>query len=201
MPDPKFKWSPKRREYVYGNGRAVSPETLSGWIATAADNAEQRMRAIAQQYAEGKINHAEWVLQSKDEIRRGVRAMAQLANGGGLDKRQLGMVGAAVKQQFGFLAEFANAVEAGDVLLDQSLVARAGLYGSNHFTVYQNFSLAREKQAGVKFAKRTLSMVAMHCPQCPTYQTPDFVPINKIKPIGTDCQCRARCRCRISYRK
>lgn len=197
MPDPKFKWSAKRRQYIYNNGKPVSAETLNGWVATAADNAEQRMRAIAQKYVDGKINHAEWVIQSKDEIRKGVRGMAQLAAGGTLDKKQVATMANIVKKQYGFFRDFSNGVDNGEILLDGNLVARAGLYGSNHYTVFQNLVLSREKAAGVKMAIRRLSPVREHCPECPGHQRLTPTPINKITPIGVNCSCRARCRCSI----
>lgn len=199
MPDPKFKWSAKRREYVYGNGRAVSADTLAGWVSTAADNAEQRLRTIAERYVEGKINHAEWVLQTKDEIRRGVRGMAQLANGGQLDKQTISAVGNAVKAQYKFFSAFSNAVENGEVPLGKKLIARAGLYGANQYVQFQHASRAGEKASGARRERNVLG-AAEHCAGCIRESARGWVSIGKLVPIGNR-ECRARCRCRLEFSK
>lgn len=198
MPDPKFKWSAKRREYIYGNGRAVSADTLNNWISQAADNAEQRMRSIAQRFVDGEINTAEWVIATKDEMRAGVRGMAMLANGGTLDKKQLGAVGAAVRKQYGFFNDFLNAVENGEVAKGPALVARAGLYGANQFVQFQAFQRAREQQAGMTEEKNILG-IADHCSGCLTETSRQWVTIGKLVPIGSR-DCRARCRCHFEFR-
>src|SRR5262245_19724466 len=156
------------------------------------------MRAIAEQYVAGTINHAEFVIQSKAEIRAGGRGMAMLENGGELSKSDLGRIGAAVKQQYRFFDAFANAVENGDVPLGQGLIARAGLYGANQFSQFQAFVRVREKKAGITHERNILGF-ADHCAGCLAETGRGWVKIGSLVPIGSR-DCLARCRCTYEYR-
>jgi hypothetical protein len=196
---PQFKWSEKRREYIYGNSRAVPAETLDGWIAAAAEKAEARMRGIAQRFADGEINYSQWVIDSKNEIRVAARGMAQIAYGGKLTPKQAGRLGAMVKVQYGFFNDFAALVESGQVLPGQGLIGRAGLYGANAYPIYQYFVGDREKAAGAKEERNILGSRGASCSGCIGESARGWVKIGKMIPIGSR-QCRARCRCRRESR-
>lgn len=201
MPDPKFSWSVSRREYVYRNGKAVSAETLDGWIAAAADNAEARMRAIAQRFADGEINFAQWVVETRAEIRVGARGMAHLAYGSQLDPKRLGKLGQLVKRQYEYFNDFAAAVESGDLLPGPGLIARAGLYGANNYPIFQAFVGQREKAAGMKQERNLLGGRGASCASCVSESAKGWVKIGLLIPCGSRTPCRARCRCRIEHRK
>ena len=192
-----FNWSESERRY-FQDGNPIPDNTLRDWIDQTVEKAQDRIGQLTQDYVNGSINHPEWVLGMQNEIRRGVRGMATLANGGSLSKRQLGYVGQAVKQQFGYLSNFANQLETGEVALGSGAVARAKMYAGGFWGQYQNFARLREKDAGTKYERLVLG-VALHCSDCPADAARDWVPIGTLTPIGSR-QCLSRCRCHFEYR-
>lgn len=196
MPNDTFTWSKSKRQY-YRNGETVSDDELNGWIHQTVDKAMDRIEQLSRRYVAGEINHAEWVIDFKAEIKKGLRGMAHLANGGELDPRTLGALGAAVREQYKFLDRFASAVENGDVKLGPGLIARSKMYADGFWGQYQNFQRLREEEAGMAYERLVLG-AAQHCPECQHDANRGFVKIGTLKPLGSR-QCLSRCRCHFEY--
>ncbi len=197
-----IKWSTSRREYIYGNGRAVGRDKVDGWVATAAANAKEEARAVAQRFVDGEINRAQWELEMRDLIKNHHRAVHVIANGG---KSQMtpalwGKAGTVIKEQYEFLTAFANAIDNGEVKPGAGLVTRASMYMDALYASYSNAVTDREKAAGVTMARRILDPVADHCSDCVSWATEEFRPIDEVQPIGSS-SCLVRCRCRIEYQE
>lgn len=65
---------------------------------------------------------------------------------------------------------------------------------------YQNVSVFNLK---VKHNEEYFAngILVHNCPDCPGYETGDWVPIADIVPVGMGCICSGRCKCTIVYRK
>lgn len=192
-------WSKQKRVY-YRNNRPVTAPQMAKLVDSIAQQAGAEVDALARKLIAGTINEAEFAIGMAEQIKRGHRAMAILSYGGAenMTPKEWGRVGQLVKAQNGFLANFVNQIENGEVALGDALAARARLYMEALYGSYQNLSLDREKKAGVMMAKRLLS-AAQHCPQCPGYQRTEWTPIDEITPIGVNCDCKVNCRCTIVY--
>lgn len=195
-----IKWSTSRREYIYGNGRAVGRDKVDGWVQTAVSNAKEEARGVAQKLVDGTINRAEFELEIRDLIKNHHRAVHVIANGG---KDQMaatlwGKAGNVIKEQYEYLTAFVNGIDNGEVQLSPALVNRATMYMDALFASYSNAVHDREVTAGVTFARRILDPAADHCSDCVNWASNEFKPIDEVQPIGSS-SCLVRCRCRIEY--
>lgn len=194
-----FSWSKSERRY-YRDSEAVSDELLDDWVRTTVDNAAIRIRAFSQDYVDGKINHAEWVIRMRDELKNGIRGVTQLANGGKLTASQIGQMANVVKAQYGYLNAFSLAIENGSVLLGSGLVARAQMYAEGLWAHYQNAVVLRERKAGAKEARLVRGGGKREsCEECIADAAMGWVDADKLAPIGSR-KCVSRCRCRIETR-
>jgi len=193
-----FTWSKSERRY-YRNTKPLPDSELSKWVKETVDASKLRVRAITEAYVSGSLNHAEWDLAMRSEIKAGSRAMAELASGGRLTSRQLGALGSAVKEQNKYLIGFASDLENGTISLGPGTVARAEMYAEGLWSRYQNFVRLREKGAGMT-RERLILGSAEHCPDCPADAARGWVEIGTLANIGNR-QCLSRCRCHFEYRE
>lgn len=192
-----FAWSATTRTYQK-DGEPVDDGDLRGWVAVAVEASRLRVKDISADYVNGKINHAEWVLKMRDEIRVGMRGMAQLALGGAVTRAMLPVLANAVKAQYRFLNSFALAVENGDVKLGTALVVRAQMYAQNFWSAYQGFVRVREQKAGMKYERLTLGSSRESCAECVTDALRGWVKVGTLKAIGSRI-CISMCRCHLEY--
>lgn len=195
-----IKWSVARREYIYGNGRAVGREKVDGWVQTAVSNAKEEARSVAQRFVDGDINRAEFELEMRDLIKNHHRAVHVIANGGvsQMTPSLWGQVGQVIKEQYEYLTAFVNAIDNGEVTPSPALVNRATMYMDALYASYSNATHDRESLAGVTMARRILDPAADHCSDCVNWASDEFKPIDEVQPIGSS-SCLVRCRCRIEY--
>ena len=79
----RFGYNPQARRYKdRQTGRFVSAKDVRSAVDAAIDKETSKMRAIAQQLVDGKINLAEWQLQTAALLKNLHVAMALAANGG-----------------------------------------------------------------------------------------------------------------------
>ena len=200
MPKPKakYKWSVSRSRYTYTKtGRAVPESRVRAGLQAAVDSSKEKIGKLTQRLVNGKINVSAWHEAMKAEIKAAHRAAAMLANGGKLDARAAGRLGAVLKAQYKFLGNFARQIENGDVTLGARTVARARLYAQAVMTTYQKAKLARAKAAGIEMYRLVLSP-AEHCDECLADAALDFVPIGSLPEIGSRT-CLINCKCSWEY--
>ena len=194
MPNPKYQWSASRRRYLQ-NGRAVPESRIRGSLQAAIDSAKDSVGKFTQEFIDGKITRAEWAVRMRDEIRASHRAAAMLANGGKLDAKAAGKLGSQVKEQFGYLNNFINQLDNGEIELNGRVLARAQMYIQAARTTYENQVIFRESRAGVAYGRWELG-AAEHCAGCIEQSDRGVQPLEDFPAIGSR-ECRVNCRCSI----
>lgn len=194
----KYQWSVSRRRYVYKQtGRAVPEKIVRQHLQTAVDSSKDKLGKLTQRLVDGKIDVPAWATAMRDEIRAAHRVAAMLANGGKLDAKAAGRLGAELKKQYKFLDAFARQIENGEIPLGKRSVARARLYAQAVMTTYEKAVLAREKAAGTELYRLRLAP-AEHCSECLIDSAKGFVPIDTLADIGAR-ECLINCRCSWEY--
>lgn len=119
-------YNPETGEYVI-DGEVVSQADLAAFMADvrAADSVE--VNALAEDYTEGRINESEWYAGMQKILKK--QAVVQYAAGAGgakgLKKKDYGIIGRFLKDQYAFLRGFRD--ELGGLSL-KKIQARAKLY-------------------------------------------------------------------------
>ncbi len=140
-----------------------------------------------------------------EEVKRSHIRMALLASGGkdGMSKAGYGATGNRLKEEYGFLRNFINAIALGE-LTEKRIIYRAGLYAnSSTAAFYKSEQISRIENKGSKIllAKRSLAGGVAHCVDCPALSTNgQWLPAEQVVVPTRRCVCRSECKCTISYR-
>lgn len=166
-------------------------------LQAAVDSSKEKIGKLTQRLVDGKINVSAWHEAMKAETKAAHRAAAMLANGGKLDAKTAGQLGAVLRKQYSYLRAFALQIENKEITLGARTVARARLYAQSVMTTYQRAKLARAEAAGIEMYRLVLSS-SEHCPECLADSELDFVPIGSLAEIG-DRECLINCKCSWEY--
>ena len=181
--------------------RIVSAKEVRDAVDTVIDKDALRMQNVAQQLVDGRINLAEWQVQTSALLKNLHSAMG-LAAGGGLNNisaSDLGFVASQIKEQYKYLRNFALQVKRGEQKLDVSLVARAMSYAQASRATYENTLQRRARAAGLSLEKSVLGSVeTSHCGDCQGEASKSWQPIGSLIPIGQR-SCMSQCRCHFIY--
>lgn len=197
----QIKYNPRAGRYTVG-GRFVSEAEIDG-LAWAERNAlGTKLENLTKQLVNEKIDLPEWENRFADTLKKSHIRMAILASGGrqrtGLNS--YGIAGRHLKEEYGYLNNFAQALANGE-LSEQQALYRSRLYAqSTAQTYYDVYHFAKQRE-GFKVGWRTTDPAAKHCRECPSYSNSTWTPIEQITPKGAKCSCRGNCRCRIRYRR
>lgn len=202
----KFQWSISRQRYEYAaTGNAVSVDKIRGWAEQVVSQAKSNLEAIAKLRQAEKINNAEWVIRSGEEIKNLHRSLAMIANGGReqMGPSQWASVGGNLRRELGYLNRFANELDnipEGAVLTDE-FVRRAGQYAGSAYSTYANGVLDRERiNPENEWEKRNLESGAQHCATCLSESAKGEQPVGTLKRI-MDSECGGGCRCWFTFGK
>jgi hypothetical protein len=200
----KYQWSVSQGRYLYSaTGTSVSSDRIRGWVEETVEKARQNLESIARLRQSNKINNAEWVIRSGEELKNMHRSLAMIANGGKaqMDASAWAQVGGILRREFGYLNRFASLLDnmpEGSSLTDE-FVTRAGSYASAGFSTYTAAERARMQSAGMDEERNILGN-ADHCDGCVGATAQGWVAIGTLTPIGSR-QCMSRCRCHYEFRK
>lgn len=201
---PEFQYSKSTGNYRYkSSGHRVEPSTVNNWIDALAEKTKENLGRIAEEHRAGKINLAEWVIQTGEEIRNAHRAVAIIAAGGkgNMTASDWGFVGAQIRRELQYLNGFANAIEnrPEGSILTTAFVSRAKSYGAAIYETYEKAKARRiERQGQADTELNELEPGAEHCADCLDATAQGRVPLGTLTPIG-DRECGSKCRCRIVY--
>ena len=203
---PDFIYSKTTGNYRYkSTGNAVPPSRVNGWIDKAADRLKQNLGRIAEDHRAGRINLAEWVIQTGEELRNAHRAVTMIAVGGkqNMTQSDWGFVGATIRRELQYLNNFANTIEnrPPSTQLTEAFVSRAKSYSAAIYETYEKARRRRiQRETQADFEENVLEPGAEHCSGCLSATAQGVVPIGTLTEIG-DRECGSKCRCRIRYWK
>jgi hypothetical protein len=195
----KFKWSQKRREYVYGNHRTVQQHTLKRLVSEAIEVSEARMGQLAEKYRKGRIARATWKMGHIVEMQNLHTAVAILATGGVAQMKPASYVktSARLRAQLRHLDRFDRKEAKGLITDDRKFIARAASYAGAGMITFENLTRQREQKTAL-YEQRILGSRKTHCGVCKEQADLGKQPKGVLKEIG-DSPCRGHCDCTFMF--
>lgn len=198
---PAFTWHPGSQRYRNtATGRWVSRQQVRQALDITLDRSRNEVARLSRELVAGRINLADWQRATAREIKSMHMASAALAKGGWaqMTPQDTGRVGRILRDEYAYLANFAQQVKSGQQRLDGSLVARANLYAQAPRGTYHAVEERGMMEQGKTECRNVLGP-ADHCEGCLTETAKGWVPIGAITPIGQRL-CLSNCRCRLAFR-
>jgi hypothetical protein len=201
---PKYKWIPGAgitgRYRDLRTGRWLDPKIvrreLDAYIAKSGD----ATKALAEQLRAGNINLADWQTAMREQIKL-TQLNAQATAVGGyanMTPADYGRAGQIIRQQYGYLQNFAQEIASGAQRLDGILARRAELYIKNGRRTYYDAVEPAAIEAGATHIRSRLNP-ADHCPECVFFDGKWFVIGSELwVPVGLR-ECRGNCKCSEEY--
>ena len=197
-----FTYDTRLGRYRDEAGRLVSEARIRLAVDQVADAASDIMADVTERLRRGELRLAEWQVEMMRTVKQAHVAAGVAAQGGRLQMTPsaFGFLGSEIKEQYRYLRDFANAIEAGTVSLDNRLVvARAAMYGQHTRVTYEAIR-ARDAQNRGYVMERNVLHAQESCAQCVSLARLSWVDVGSLPPIGSRT-CLSRCRCTISRRK
>lgn len=198
---PDYLWNEAAAQYVNAKtGRFVSRQVIRDQLDLVMDASSQAMKTISESLRNGDISLAEWQTEMMQQIKTTHLAAGAMQRGGWQQMTQadFGRVGRVVRNEYGFLRNFAEQIASGEQKLDGTLGRRATQYGQAGRETYYQFWDNKLDGRGFD-EERSILNPADHCSQCVEEAGKGFQPIGEMVPIGQRI-CRANDRCDKEYR-
>jgi hypothetical protein len=198
---PQYLWNEAAHSYIdRETGRPVSWQVIRDELESVIDASSQTMRAVSQQLRDDDIDLTEWQTQMMQLISITILAGAAMQRGGWQQMTQadFGRVGQIVRNEYGFLRDFAEQIASGEQKLDGTLARRASLYGQQGRPTYLIFWDSTAAQRGFD-EERSILQPAEHCTECVSEAAKGFQPIGQMIPIGSRI-CRSNDKCIVEFR-
>jgi hypothetical protein len=194
-----YTWSESAGRYRGNRGHFVSERTVRDVVDGIADAASARMAQASERLLNGEMSLGTWQAEMQATIKLAHVSAAILAHGGAeqMSFSRWGAIGPTVRDQYGFLREFAAQVADGRQPMNGSLPARAKQYGQAARTQFERVRGEGQQERGYQFERNVLSS-AEHCSECRAQTARGLVPIGTLVPVGQRI-CRSNCRCSIWY--
>lgn len=182
------------------DGRFVAQSAIRGAVDDLADLSSERMATLTAELQAGTLSLADWQQRMMAEIKSAHVASAVAAHGGReqMSRSDWGFVGRQIRDQYGYLRQFAQQITDGTQPLDGRLPARARLYGQASRSTYEAVRRRDERNRGMT-EERNVLHGRDHCSLCPSLSARGWVPIGTLPPVGSR-PCGQNDRCTISYR-
>ena len=180
------------------NGRFVAASRVHHEINKTVNKLENDLRLISSNLNQGKINLPEWQIQTANKLKIAHLSAAAIGKGG---RKQMkvadwGKAGAAIREQYKFLNNFAREIERGKLSPNQISFRSASYAKAVRETFYKQ-EIELKKEAGFLYCRRILH-AAESCVECFAWAAKGWVPIDEQPPIG-GLLCRNFCRCELEY--
>jgi hypothetical protein len=127
---PKWAWLPgAKRYYSYETHRFVSFAQVDEWAQETLRVSTAATTTLAEMVADHRLNVADWQRQMKQVIKAEYIAKYTAGRGGieAMTQSDWGRLGAIIKEQYGYLRGFAQAITDG-TLSEAQIKARAAMY-------------------------------------------------------------------------
>lgn len=180
------------------NRRPITERQVRGAIVRITAQTEKHLRDIAADLGAGRINLAEWQIQTAETIKTAHVLTGAIGRGGraSMTVSDWGRLGARIREQYAHLNRFAREIENGKLSLAQ-IERRASLYAAAVRANYFTFEKTARTAAGFDLARRILN-ARESCKDCLSWSRRGFVPVEQQPAIG-ELICRSFCKCRIEY--
>lgn len=196
------EWSYDRNSGRYRDerGRFLSENAVQALIDKRIDKLDSQLRRFTRMLADGAITLDQWQGSVREAIKLAHLQAAIIGHGGreGMGSAEYGRIGQRLRQEYGFLQNFAGDLLGARVSGAMAL-ARISLYAQSIRGSFWEGTSIRQEQQGFSLMKRVLDPSARHCGDCVDYASRGIVPIGSVPLPGQRCVCRVRCRCSVQY--
>lgn len=197
-----YGWNVDAGRYVdLDTGQFISFASVREALDTVGDAAAIRMNLLSEQLINETITLTEWQAGMMEQIKISHTAATAAANGGWAQVSQSdwGSAGAAIKEQYKYLQNFANQIASGEQPLDGRFMVRSDMYGDAARGTFEDIRYKAVEADGYEEEIRILEPGADHCDGC-VEQAGHWEPLGTLDEIG-DEECGVRCKCNKKYRK
>lgn len=197
---PEFRWNQVARRYIDYQGRFVSEARIRSALDTYIDAQIATAKNVSIELANGNLTLGEWRTQMRVVSKNTNLAGGALERGGwyNMSNSDFGKVGRKIRDEYGYIENFASEIASGNQPLDGTLWNRATLYGDQGRVTYYDFADDTATQMGMdeESSRRT---PADSCNSCIDEENKGWQPRGEIIPIGSRT-CLSRCHCFMRYR-
>lgn len=196
---PAYTWDVRTQRYHNASGRFVPQSAVRASLDRTLDNAGKGIRSSTQALREGRVSLADWQAGMRANLKASHLAATALAKGGwhNMAPSDYGRVGRILRDQYGYLSNFAAEITSGKQKLDGRVLVRADLYAQSGRPTYE-----AERQRAAEIDGKTLVRSIRHasdsCPGCIEQEAAGVQRIADWTPIGAR-ECRTRCRCSAEF--
>ncbi len=203
---PDYTWDERSSRYRdKSTGRYVSQERIRGALDGFIENANGRIEMVTNQLINGEISLADWQTQMATTIKDMHLAAASSARGGWaqMSPSDFGFTGSLIKNQYGFLQNFANEIASGEQPLNLNALRRAHMYGQAARGTHEDMRRRIMRDKGATHEQRILG-IAEHCTTrngllgCVELAALGWKVIGTLPRIGNS-PCKVNCHCRFRF--
>jgi len=196
-----YTWSASALQYRDSQGRYVSPRAINHAVDYVIRGASERMVAMSQGLQDGTLSLAAWQEQMAAEMKMLHVAAAAMGRGGWAQMSQAdwGWTGHELRNQYGWLRNFAQDIATGHQPLDGRLLNRTRLYAEAARGTQREMQRRMGQQIGHSQERNQLGAADRHCAACLSCSAQGWVPIGTLPRVGGRT-CGTRCKCSILTR-
>ena len=197
---PEYRWNAIAGRYIDQRGSFVAADTIRAQLDKAIDSTADAMAAVSGRLQSGAISVAEWQTEMMGLIKEANLLGAASERGGWAHMTQadFGRAGRIIRDEYGYLRDFAAQIDSGKQPLDGTLARRARLYGQQGRATYYRFAHQDGLRRGFDEERSRLTP-ADHCETCVAEHNKSWQPMGEMIPIGSR-DCRSNDRCYVEQR-
>ena len=199
-----FKWSSKAgatgRYQDVKTGRFVSAKAVRAELDTFLDGATDPTRALAGQLKDGSLSVNDWETGMR-RIVKNTHLVAIAEERGGwenMTQSDYGRAGQIVREQYGYLRDFAGQVADGTQPLDGRLDVRSNLYVKAGRESFYKSKQAAAAAAGITHVQSRLNP-ADHCSECVQFDRKWYEIGDRSYKLPGQRICMSNCKCSEFY--
>lgn len=201
---PKFRWQPTAgatgRYQDKATGRFVSADAVRAELDTFLDGATDPSKALAGQLKDGSLSVNDWETGMRRVVKNTHLASIAEERGGweNMTQSDYGRAGQIIREQYGYLRNFAGEIADGTQPLDGRLDVRSDLYvKAGRESFYKSKQAAAEK-AGLTHVQSRLNP-ADHCAECIQFDGKWYAIGDKSYKLPGQRICSKNCKCSEFY--
>lgn len=203
MPEPTYRYDLRASRFRDAvSGRFVSEDRIRGAVDVMIDASGKRLQTLTAALQTGSTSLAEWQDAFRAELKNLHVSVATIAHGGTavMDQATHGWTGQRLREQYGFLNQWAADVASGAASLDARTMAnRAELYALNATGTYENLKMRDVRNSGAALEVRNVFGEAKHCDGCTAAHALGWTTPERMSAVGSR-DCKSRDRCHLEFR-
>lgn len=190
-------------------GRFVSRSQVLGLMEERIAHHQRNMTDLTEAMVEGRLALADWQRLFKGELKLLHVQQAVLSRGGWerMTPSDWGRVGQAIREQYRFLAGFAEDIangtfKSGRIMSNGMILGRAAMYAQSGRATYWKEQSVVQSIAGMTQERRIAVGDDRTCGPCQELAAAGWQPIGSLPaPGGPPCDGLTLCRCEKEYRR